>query len=348
MPDAPKNPPAPRPTMRSIAEQAGVSAMAVSLALRNHPSLPAKTRKKIQQVAARAGYQPDPSVAKLMHHLRARKGARVQATVCALTTQGAGIQDPYSELLLAGARRAAETAGFALEVFHVDLTDASSRRLQRMLRYRGVDGLMLLPMSNLSALDNLVDWREFSVVSTTTTVPSPHFHCALPSHFRNTLQLCDRLAQAGFERLGMVVREAQELRSGHNFTAALAWHGTYGKTQSVRAHLSDNLSAAAIARWLEKEKPDVIVAERDALAQTLRDEKLVPRSMLITTCSGLPAANKRYPFPGIHENPPRIGTAAVEILTGMITRGERGVPEHAQTTLIDGSWIDLPLKNPKS
>lgn len=333
--------------MRNVAAAAGVSAMTVSLALRDHPSLPEETRRRIQQFALQLGYQPDPSVAKLMHHLRTRKGRRAQATVCALTTQGTKVQDTYSELLLTGAKSAADAAGFTLDVFHVDLTDTASRRLQRLLRYRGVDGLVLLPMADLRALDHLLDWREFSVVSTTSSIPSPHFHAAIPSHFRNTFQLADRVVAAGYRRPGLVLREEQELRSGHNFTAALAWHGSYGRLDPVHAHLSDNFSAAVIARWLEQEKPDVIVAERDALGRALRDEKLIPRTLPIVTCSGLPAANKRYPFPGIHENPLRIGAAAVEILTGMITRGERGVPDRAQTTLIEGSWIDLPLPSAK-
>jgi DNA-binding LacI/PurR family transcriptional regulator len=330
--------------MRSIASVAGVSAMTVSLALRNHPSLPAKTRRRLQQVAAREGYQPDPAVTKLMHHLRAKREQRVQATVCALTTQAANVKDPYSDFLLSGARAAASASGFALELFHVNLTDAASRRLQRVLRHRGVDGVILLPMADLRGLDDLVDWGEFAVVSMTSSVPSPHFHCAMPSHFLNTLQLCDRLAKIGFRRPGLVTHSSQDLRCGHNFAAALAWHGTYSTTESVRAHLFEQLSANELHRWIERENPDVIVVERDAVGLLLREKGLLPRPLPITTCSGLPGENGRHPFPGIYENPQRIGAAAVEILTSMVMRGERGVPGHAQTTLIDGTWINLPIK----
>ena len=81
---------------------ARVSAQAVSLALRNHPSIGEATRRRIHQVAQRAGYRPDPQVAKLMHHLRAGRGQRTNANVCALTTRPARVRETFCDLLLQG------------------------------------------------------------------------------------------------------------------------------------------------------------------------------------------------------------------------------------------------------
>ncbi len=56
----------PRITQKHIAEAAGVSKSAVSLALRNHPSLPRATRERIRRLADRMGYYPDPALSALM------------------------------------------------------------------------------------------------------------------------------------------------------------------------------------------------------------------------------------------------------------------------------------------
>jgi DNA-binding LacI/PurR family transcriptional regulator len=72
---------------RTIAEAAGVSVQAVSLALRKHPTVGSGTRARIEALARQLGYTPDPQLTKLMQHLRAGRGKRFTASVCALTTR---------------------------------------------------------------------------------------------------------------------------------------------------------------------------------------------------------------------------------------------------------------------
>jgi len=48
------------PTLRSLAAEAGVSPLTVSLPLRNHPRISATTGERIQQLAELRGYTPDP------------------------------------------------------------------------------------------------------------------------------------------------------------------------------------------------------------------------------------------------------------------------------------------------
>ncbi|HRP04381.1 MAG TPA: LacI family DNA-binding transcriptional regulator, partial [Opitutaceae bacterium] len=49
-----------RTTLSDVAKRAGVHVTTVSLALRNHPRLPESTRRRIQSLAKRMGYAPDP------------------------------------------------------------------------------------------------------------------------------------------------------------------------------------------------------------------------------------------------------------------------------------------------
>lgn len=53
---------------------------------------------------------------------------------------------------------------------------------------------------------------------------------------------------------------------------------------------------------------------------------------------------------GIDQRADHIGAFAMELLAGMVTRGERGVPAAPHTTMINGTWIgpdgDTPLPAP--
>ena len=51
--------PKPRPTVKLIAAKAGLSGAAVSLALRDHPSIPPATRARIKRLADQLGYRVD-------------------------------------------------------------------------------------------------------------------------------------------------------------------------------------------------------------------------------------------------------------------------------------------------
>ncbi len=333
-----------RVTMRTIAEVADVSVQAVSLALRNHPTVGTETRERIQALARKLGYTPDPQLAKLMHHLRAGRENKFTASVCALTTRPPRSEEMFCDLLLAGAREAARATGFALHVVHVDSDEMAGERLPRMLRQRGVEGLILLPMAGLEALDTLVDWREFSVVSATLSVTSPAFDRVVADHFFNNLALAQRLREAGIRRPGLVIHTKHDKRCGHAITAAHAWQGIYGGGEPVRAHVCDRIDAVALKRWLKQERPELLLAEHDQAARELRATGVVADALPIVSCSARPEKNGKFPYPGNFDKPGEIGAVAVEKLAQKIATGQRGVPANPHTTLVRGGWVgELPV-----
>ena len=61
-----------RITLRDIGAKCGLSAAGVSLALRNHRSIPETTRERVRNAATALGYRPDPALAALNHYRRRR------------------------------------------------------------------------------------------------------------------------------------------------------------------------------------------------------------------------------------------------------------------------------------
>lgn len=336
MSDAPSS----RPTVRTIAAAAGVSAMTVSLALRNNPRIPAKTRATVQRIAAQLGYRPDPQVAKLMHHLRTRRKPAFQASIGALTTVPESDELPYLRDMARSARERAEQLGYAFSVFRLDDAEAPRLDLQRVLRTRGVEGLLLLPIATPRAWTPLLDWTEFSVVTTTHAVLEPQFHRVVPHQFGNALLICRTLAARGYRRIGLVLPTEHDVRVHHGFSGAVAWQNLVGGTELVRPLLHAGAVPAhdEVSDWFARERPDVIIAAGDKecrpIAQLLR--------LRVPGAVGFVSANKsgRSLFAGIEERPEEIGAAAIEQLAGMIQRGEKGVPGVPKITMVDGRWIE--------
>lgn len=332
--------------MRDLARLAGVSAQAVSLALRDHPRIAVQTRRRIRRIAEQAGYCPDPHVAKLMHHLRVARRTMTVANVCALTTRPPGSRESFCDQLLEGAAAAAVRAGFNLQTLYLGGQDMSGGRLRQILRSRGVEGIVLLPMAEACSLDDLLDWRELSVVSATLSVLSPLFDSVAANHFKNVHDLCTRLWEAGYRRPGLVISPGHDARCRFAITGAHAWHGIYGRAERLPAHFCEQVEPASLRRWLRAEEPDVLLVQHDELARSLQAAGSLFGSRPIVSCSARPVENGQFPFPGNYERPAEIGATAVELLTQMITTGRRGIPQHPRTTLIDGVWVGSLRRGP--
>ncbi len=334
--------PAHRPTLRSLAAEAGVSPMTVSLALRNSREVSALTRKKIVRLAAARGYRPDPHVAKLMHHLRTRAPARFQANVVGLVQTWAphrrAVGD-YLGRLRAGLEARAAALGYAYSTVNLD-EFRDGAQLQRMLLSRGVEGIVVLPLLRATDLSRLLDWSAFSAVSTTPSLLAPGFHSVTPNHFDNTLAVCRALARAGFRRIGLALSRDWNERVKFRWTGGIAWQNLFGGTEPVTPLITElpgpDLEAAAFAAWLRREKPDAIITDasiRTTVAAVLAALPGRTRPKIITMNWPDAACDA-----GIDQRPAQVGAAAIDVLAGLITRGEKGVPTLPSTTMIEGSW----------
>lgn len=332
------------PTLRTIAAVAGVTSMTVSLALRDHPSISVATRARLKKLAARLGYRPDPTIAKLMQHLRTRREQRIQSTLCALRFKPGSVASPtgydYATEVLEGARRRSDSLGFGFNVMMIDEPGLTPRRLQRILLSRGVDGLVLLPMSAPVQLGSLLDWSLFAAVAATSSVPTPRLNTAIPDQFGNMLLLCRSLAEQGSRRLGLVTLAEQDVRVDHRVMAVYTWHTRFGGSEATPPFVMPQrvLDAVALREWVRRYQPDAIISDSekdlDQIAEALTPS--AKRGLTLASTSLLPSVAR---YTGINERASEVGAAAVEVLAGMIHRGERGLPATPRTTLIPGEFF---------
>jgi DNA-binding LacI/PurR family transcriptional regulator len=336
------------PTLRTLAKLAGVSCTAVSLALRGDPKISPATQRRVQQIALRAGYRPDPEISRLMHHLRSRRTRKFQATMCALTSVQNEMVQPYAAEIIRSAERRADSLGYKLTLMHIEDVDKPRPDLQRVLRSRGIAGILLLPMRSPREFNQLLDWSQFSVVAATYGVLSPQFHRVVPHQFSNMMQLCQKLKELRYRRIGMVLHATHDLRVHYAFSAAISWQNMFGGTDFVQPLIDQNDDPQELEAWFKREKPDVIVSGGYENQRRLADRLglAIPGPIGFATTSVPSGA--RSEFAGIDELPGQIGARATELLASMVQRGEKGIPDTPTVTMVEGRWTDGPSVRTKA
>ena len=144
-----------RPNMQQIANVAGVSKSAVSLALRNDPRIPESTRFRIQKIAEKMGYRRNPVVDSLMTQLRADRQPTFQANLGLINCS------PTKDLkknhtfrrLREGVIRRAEQLGYGVEEFWLQQPDMRPERLKQIIETRGIRGLILMAALDPDTID---------------------------------------------------------------------------------------------------------------------------------------------------------------------------------------------------
>lgn len=325
--------------LREVAAAAEVCVMTVSLALRDNPRISAATRDRVKRIADKLGYHPDPELSRLMNHLRGSRTARGRIGVAVIDFYPTVNfpENPYNQAVRRGAARRAEELGFGFTSFHSVDYRGHLPNLLKVVRARGIEGAMLMPAVTPTALDLTASWEGLSVVTTSNSIFSPRFHCTVPHQFGNMMRFIETVRRHGHRRICAVFDELFDERTTHNFTAALHWNRQGHLILVVPQKLSTEAKRSLVADWFSRHEPDVVFAQCDAAVPAAARLRAT-RPDLKFEVVGLGAHNSAG-HTYIDERADLIGTAAIDLLAGMMYYHETGIPEHPRTTLIDGRLV---------
>ena len=328
--------------LRQIAEAAGVCLMTVSLSLRDSPKISTATRERVHRLADQLGYRPDPELSRLMKHLRGSRTARGRTALAIVDFYPTAnhAEHVYNQSIRAGAARRAAELGFGLAVLHGADYSLNLRSLLNVARNRGIDGLVLLPPLVPMTLDPALNWDGLSVVATSNSILAPRFHYVVPNQFGNTMRLIENAQARGHRRICAIFDEFFDERTAHNFTAAFKWNEQDRMMLIVPQALPLVKKCEQIARWIARHRPDAVFAQCDAVVPAIRKLKTA-RARLAFEVIGLGAHNSAG-HSYLDERADLVGTAAVDLLAGMMYYHETGIPAHPRTTLIDGEFCLSP------
>ena len=278
-----------RITLAEIGKLAGVHATTVSLALRNHPRIPERTRTRIREIAQKAGYAPDPMLRALVSYRSRSREPRSVPTLAYLThwqTRWGWKKVIAHPDFYRGASEQAQALGYKLEHFWLGEPGLTHDRLNRILRARGIRGLILASHS-LALGDYLqMDWSQYSAIKIDYWPHEPALHTVTNHQSAIVALAMKKVLAAGYRRLGFVMHRGWDISCDQGWTT-----GFLGQQQNVKASeripplvFPDRVSGgwdrefdapSSVApedfrRWFERYRPQVIISKDTFVLPSLR------------------------------------------------------------------------------
>jgi LacI family transcriptional regulator len=327
-------------SLRSIAEKAGLSLGAVSMAMRGDTSIPLKTRERVLKIAKDLGYQRNARVSELMTLLKKQALGRDMETLALVQAENFTNPDetPYLETTITHVRKRARERGYGMEVFHWGQNGLSSGRFQQIIKARGIRGVLFgMHREITGAVPFNTD--SFASQAIGYSVVEPPMHRVVIDHYRNIRLAMAQLLARGYHRIGLMLRPETNARSRDLITAGFLDIGRRLPPTDRIAPFVEIPQASRIERWLKKNKPDAVIGyggewfnylcpsgapDPENLGYVFLDsEKSGPTGM-----AGVPYLNNI------------VAEVAVDQLIASLQANEFGVPEFPRTIVMTCTWQD--------
>ena len=335
--------------MVEIAHQLGVASSTVSRALRGDPRISPETRQRVEVLAKKTGYRPNPLVSALMASRRRRGGAG-EVDVIALVTNYGGRESWRSKDVCRweyeGIVARASALGFRVEVFTLGDYGGDGIRLAATLRARGIRGVLLgfsrdeTPQARFCTDGFAV--AGLSAYFRSSVVDRANFH-----GFYNVQLALEQMRRLGYRRPALVVPELNNQISNNLWSGAfLDWQLQLPARDRCEPHIPNNAEdGASFYAWLDANQPDSLLVYKVPVRRFLAKRGLlVPDDIgvayLYRTSDEMGAAA------GIDGNLSAVGSAALDLVVEKLNANLSGEDSCPKEVLIKGFWHDgatLPL-----
>ncbi len=323
-------------TMQDVANTLGLTKATISLALRNHPSIPKTTQARVVKAAKELGYRPNPLVSALMsYHLRIKdNGPRL--TLAYVTSHPP--DDPWRSYhayvrMFEGAKERATELGCQLEEFSLTSEGMTPERMQSILRARGIRGVLAGPLASDRTvfplnIDHLV------VVGLGMSIIEPAIMRVAADLYQLTRTAVHRCADLGYRRIGFAVSLEMSSRLEHRLLAGYR-QGLFelGLPESVAPLMPPRTAtfSSYLWAWCERERPEVIIfGTYDESCQ-----RAVPDAI---GCVAICVMSARSPLTGLYSNESLVGAIAVEQLLSQLYHNATGPLDEPRTYMLRGKW----------
>lgn len=353
MPAQPTNSRTPR--LKDIARESGYHITTVSLALREHASIPEATRVRIREIAERLGYERNPVYYALS---RFRQEGNVRAPtprIAYLENYGLGsgtTRPPHLQAILDGARRQADILGYQVEPLAVGEDDHDSRSLTAHLRSNHIEGIILGSFTPGFA-EIALNWDDYATVRIHSRHTQPEATVVGNDQLREVRLAFRRMSALGYQRVGLVVGRSDEDCSGHRHTAGyLMEQAELPFERRVPPLLfpyaiSELALGAMIGRWIRRHQVDAVLTNQGHIQIMLAREGLhAPQDVGIAhlcLCQPPPAD-----LAGICPRLDVVGERAVSIVVTQLKNLEHGVPAFPSSIYVQSVWKDGASAPPRS
>lgn len=341
----------PRCTIKDIAAKAGVAVSTVSYALRKHPSIPAETCARIQAVANKLGYRPDPQISALMAHIGRGRAVHSAGRIALVWMQGRRAltrTDGFFVQMREGAAARAQLRGYHLEEFWPAEDRLSGARLSSILRARGISSVIFSPSIEGVTADYRLEWERFACVVLGHARWPVELHRVAHDHYHGVCECLQRMTADGVVRPAIVLTEEINQRTDSAVKAAFMTHHPSETKARGLIYALDRRGPREFSSWLRSHNPDGVLL----LRREMWNEIASPRLEKLRVAGRIWCANWQptdpLALPGVQQRYDLAARAAVDLVTGLEQSRSFGLPDHPQCVQIRGDWHEhAPLREAK-
>lgn len=333
-----------RPTLRSLAAEAGVSVTTMSFALRGSREVSAATRDRLQSLARARGYRANPLASALFSQVRTHKPRGDHHVIAYLNTwwpkRAWETCNTKTGQFRGAAQRAAEL-GFRLENFWLHEPGMTATRLAQILKARGIRGVLIGPLQNQDESIAL-PWEEFALATIGYSLHAPAVSRACHAHFRGMYRAMDELIARGYRRIGYVTSKDFEERVNSLWGAAYRFNQQRhtAKNRIDPLVFEGEAEHRVLQRWLATAQPDAIVNALPGVFELLTElDRCAPRDLGFVHLD-LPTHLKESKVSGVDQLWEIVGSGALELVASQLYTNTCGVPNHPVTHLVEGVWFE--------
>lgn len=328
-------------SLSTVAKQAGVSTMTVSRVMRNSPRVSKVTRAKVEKAIKNVGYRADPYMARLMSAVRERKHREIQAAIAIVRDEFLSV--PYRFVSSEHIRARANQHGYQAEDFVLGHKGMTAERMVKILRARGIEGVIASPSASPKHLSRF-DFSGFSSATFGYGLMSPDLHRASTNMTQGILAAIDKLVRRGYQRIGLAVTEWIDQRADHTYSGALLYYQMRTpKKDHVPLLLLPNISisqgANKFTKWMKKYRPDAIISF-DQFVPDWIEKNLglrIPDDVGLVVHDWVPGMEG---WAGIDHRRCHVASAAVDLVATQLMHNESGIPDVPKQILIPPEFVD--------
>lgn len=328
------------PTQLDIAKALGISKMTVSRALRNHPRISLSTRQKVAEMAERMGYRVNACARILAVQRRRALDQRLPIALLNLwSPPSRWRKSRWSRQLHEGCMKRAEELGYSIDEIAVRAPQMTARRVNQILKSRGIRGVLVAPTPFSHGHLNL-EWDHFAAATMGYTFRRPNLHRAvfnLPLAMQLALH---HLKHSRYRRIGLQLDRYFVRRSDGIPEAAFLY---YQQSIPPRDRVPVLWGTWAdptqgLQEWLERYCPDVVMTSWEAVLNWLKSAGYsVPGDLgFVHLDWDVETGNSTT---GISIENRVIGATAVDLVVSQLEHNEGGAPVSPIVAMITPRWI---------
>lgn len=330
------------PTLRDLAQLAGVSVTTVSKALRNDPKISEKRRHEIAALARRAGYRPNPALSAWMRHVRDVRHSPSVETIAYVTTRPLAETvrktETWAYRYHSGAVRMARRLGYECATFSIVDHQGDWERLFDILHHRGVRGVGIDPLTGLRPPP--VGDARFCLASIESMGPDKPADWVSTDHFAGMILALEQAWKHGHRRIGFV-RSAYATAEHERWRAAFAlWQTGMPKTRQIPIMDEQTLASAPdkVRQWAERHGPTVIISSNNAAPGLFRAAGMqIPRDVAFISLDQIQTQDR---IAGVVQGMEEVGAALIRILAMKLELNETGPAVSPRSLLLQPTWVD--------